>query len=819
MIGRIEATMRRWRRGLSRSEWLARLLGLPVSKDTETAPGLVMIQIDGLSQPEFEAALRRGEMPFLRRLLNRERYQLNPLYSGIPSSTAAFQGELFYGVKTAVPGFSFREHETGQLVRMFETAAAAVVEQRLVLEGGEALLEGGSCYVDNYTGGAAEPHFCPTSHGWGPALREANPLVVLLLVLSNAYSFLRIGILLVVEIILAAIDFCRGLISGQNILKELTFVPTRVATSILLRELTTIGVKIDIARGLPVVHLNLLGYDEQAHRRGPSSQFAHWTLKGIDDAIARIWRAAHRSSRRQYELWVYSDHGQEKTEPYEKRQGVDFGSAVADLFLGKGTTSTRLRSNVVPGIEMHRVRYVGGRRIQKLFRTRSQESGDYDSPEISLALLGPVGMIYCGEPPPANRITELAQALVNEADVPMVLTKDGAGNARAWTRAGEFRLPEQTAAVLGESHPFLDDITRDLVKLANHPDAGDLIACGWCAGRDPVSFAVENGAHGGAGPRETNGFAVLPDDVLLNRNGHRYARPLDLRNAALRQLGRSTSDTAPSIRRPAGSPKALRIMTYNVHSCIGMDGKLSPERIARVISRYAPDIIALQELDVGRLRTDCVDQAHLISSYLEMTMQFHAPLHIEEERYGNAILTHFPMRLVKAGLLPGLPGKPDLEPRGALWVAVNINGCELQVMNTHLGLQQRERKRQAEALLGKQWLQHPECRGPVVLCGDFNAMPSSAVCKKLHSRLVDAQIELKSHRPRSTFFGRFPTARIDHIFVDPAIRVTDIEVPSTELVRVASDHLPLIAEISLSPVDSWVGPTGPGPVADGKPGT
>jgi endonuclease/exonuclease/phosphatase family metal-dependent hydrolase len=200
-------------------------------------------------------------------------------------------------------------------------------------------------------------------------------------------------------------------------------------------------------------------------------------------------------------------------------------------------------------------------------------------------------------------------------------------------------------------------------------------------------------------------------------------------------------------------------------------------------------------------------------------MQFHAPLHIEEERYGNAILTHFPMRLVKAGLLPGLPGKPDLEPRGALWVAVNINGCELQVMNTHLGLQQRERKRQAEALLGKQWLQHPECRGPVVLCGDFNAMPSSAVCKKLHSRLVDAQIELKSHRPRSTFFGRFPTARIDHIFVDPAIRVTDIEVPSTELVRVASDHLPLIAEISLSPVDSWVGPTGPGPVADGKPGT
>ena len=123
-------------------------------------------------------------------------------------------------------------------------------------------------------------------------------------------------------------------------------------------------------------------------------------------------------------------------------------------------------------------------------------------------------------------------------------------------------------------------------------------------------------------------------------------------------------------------------------------------------------------------------------------------------------------------------------------------------MNTHLGLQQRERKRQAQALLGEQWLQHPECRGPVVLCGDFNAMPSSVVCKTLNTRLVDAQVELESHRPRSTFFGRFPTARIDHIFIDPAIGVTDIEVPSTELVRVASDHLPLIAEISLPPTRS-----------------
>jgi endonuclease/exonuclease/phosphatase family metal-dependent hydrolase len=248
----------------------------------------------------------------------------------------------------------------------------------------------------------------------------------------------------------------------------------------------------------------------------------------------------------------------------------------------------------------------------------------------------------------------------------------------------------------------------------------------------------------------------------------------------------------------AATTDTLRVMTYNVHSCIGMDGKLAPERIARVIARYAPDVVALQELDVGRARTEGMDQAHLIARYLEMDFHFHPAMHIEEESYGDAILTHLPMRLVKAGTLPGLSGKPRLEPRGALWVAIEMNGIEYQVLNSHLGLLPRERRVQAEALLGPDWLGHPDCRGPVVLCGDFNALPSSPVCRQLRTRLHDAQIELESHKPRRTFFGRFPTARIDHVFVDPAIDVLDIEVPDTELARVASDHLPLIVELRYS---------------------
>src|SRR3974377_1470867 len=70
----------------------------------------------------------------------------------------------------------------------------------------------------------------------------------------------------------------------------------------------------------------------------------------------------------------------------------------------------------------------------------------------------------------------------------------------------------------------------------------------------------------------------------------------------------------------------------------------------------------------------------------------------EEELYGDAILTALPMRLVKAGLLPGSVG---FEPRGALWAAVGANGTEIQIINTHLGLPAYERMAQAKTLLGQ----------------------------------------------------------------------------------------------------------------------
>jgi hypothetical protein len=134
-------------------------------------------------------------------------------------------------------------------------------------------------------------------------------------------------------------------------------------------------------------------------------------------------------------------------------------------------------------------------------------------------------------------------------------------------------------------------------------------------------------------------------------------------------------------------------------------------RIAEVLARLEPDIVALQELDVGRARTGGVDQAHEIARRLDMACHFHAALKVEEELYGDAILTALPERLIQVGPLPGHPRMPVLEPRGALWVEADVDGRALQVINTHLGLVPREQQIQAAHLAGPSWLDHPRFVG------------------------------------------------------------------------------------------------------------
>ena len=239
------------------------------------------------------------------------------------------------------------------------------------------------------------------------------------------------------------------------------------------------------------------------------------------------------------------------------------------------------------------------------------------------------------------------------------------------------------------------------------------------------------------------------------------------------------------------------VMTYNVHSCIGTDRKLSPLRIAEVIDRCNADIVALQELDAGLPRTQMTDQAHLIALTLEMSFHFHSSIHMMEGGYGNAVLSRGDVRLIKAGAIPADPLHPSFERRGAVWVEVELGGHKIQVLATHFGLNRGERVSQARAVTGHEWLEHPECRHPAILCGDFNATAGSYVYRLLTRHMHDVQRSLKGRLPRGTWPAQLPFMRIDHLLASRDLKVRSVSVPRTPLTRVASDHLPLVATLEL----------------------
>ena len=731
----------------------------------------------------------------MRSLAEHGQYRLSVHYCGVPSCTASVQGELFYGVKQGVPAFRFWDRNAHKEFRMSEGDAAVVTEQR-ISRNAESLLKGGSSYSNNFSGGAEKYHYCATSLGKDRIGREINFFNFCSFLVYHQLMFFKIFVLVVWEMLAGSMDCLRWTLEKGGFLKELQFIPIRALICVWLRELITLGACRDIKAGLPSIHLNYLGFDEQAHHRGPDSGFAHRSLRVIDNNIRKIYQAAIRSRFRNYDVWIYSDHGQIRTVSFKFKFAKTIEQAVGEVLLDLNIKTHHIRPK-----DHYSMRNDYLQLLSRKFARKPEKIPDQS--EAVLTADGTLGNIYLPRRLSEEEIKQLALKLSGKAGIPAVASPAGPGQIKVWTFEGELILPLQADRFLGSAHPFLKEVTEDLINLCHHPLSGDLIILGWEKDCDNLTFSADQGDHAGVAPEETSAFALIPSHVFPADKNKPSLKTINIRHAALSVLQRSTVDAAKNI--PTQSllhpvNRTIRIMTYNVHSCRGMDGKVSPERIARVISRHEPDIVALQELDLGRQQTGKLDQARIIARLLQMYYHFHPSMQIEEEaQYGNAVFSRFPMNLKKAGALPALFDKAFLEPRGAMWVDIDVEGTHLQLFNTHLSLIHRESRRQSEALTGPEWLAHPQCRGPVVLCGDFNSLPDSRVCQNIKKSLFDAQEILENHRPRPTWFSHYPLGRIDHVFVNAGTKVVAARVLSSDLNKIASDHLPLIIDFKWPP--------------------
>ncbi|MFO7912720.1 MAG: hypothetical protein R6V15_11215 [Desulfotignum sp.] len=522
---RFKQMVKWFRKNISRNKWSLRLLGLPTWDPSEDGPGLVLIQIDGLSMTQFQKALQAGQLPFLEQEIRNGRLGYKPMYSGMPSTTPAFQGELFYGVKSCVPAFEFIDRKEKQRHVSFYPQTANHLAGRLEKMGKPLLIQG-HVYATIFSGGAAQARYCFQTMTLESLARSLNPLKLLALLFLHTGKFLRVLAVTVMEFFLAVTDFFRGIQQGKKFIKELVFIPSRIFICIILRELVRFRVKMDVARGIPIVCANFLGFDEQAHRRRPDSGFAHWSLKGIDDTIGDICRTARQSGVRKYETIIFSDHGQQAVIPYESRYKVPVKAAVRSAFYkihaGGEKAGRAENENVLDSL------YKNARAVlmKKGFLEKLQGKTDPVSLDsIEITTMGPLGHVYLPAPVSRSFIHDFARNLVHSVHIPLVLYQD-VHTIMAVTRQGCFDLEQQSAMVLGNDHPFAIQTARDLASVCRHPDAGDIVISGWDTEQLPLSFNVEGGAHGGPGKEETCGIVLLPKD--LNTKAV-YLRPLDLR--------------------------------------------------------------------------------------------------------------------------------------------------------------------------------------------------------------------------------------------------------------------------------------------------
>lgn len=228
----------------------------------------------------------------------------------------------------------------------------------------------------------------------------------------------------------------------------------------------------------------------------------------------------------------------------------------------------------------------------------------------------------------------------------------------------------------------------------------------------------------------------------------------------------------------------IRVATYNIRKCVGLDWRRRPERVIGVLGELEADVVALQEADRRfgeRSGTLPVEELHRHTGLRAVRIEGGGA---RLGWHGNAVLARDGVEIRHA-----LPlDLPSFEPRGALIVELEIDGRPLRVVGVHLGLIPADRRRQAQALIGALDAR-PEPL-PTVILGDLNEWSEREGC------IAVLGARYRAAPPHASFHASRPVAPLDRIFVGPGLRVDAAGVHRQGEALRASDHLPVWASLT-----------------------
>jgi len=537
-----------------------------------------MLQIDALAYSDLRRALELGLCPTIARLL-REGFALRRWFCGLPSATPYCQAGMFHGENGGIPAFRFYDKAARRVITCNAPHGVQYIRDRIHSPGA---LAGGSSYVNLLDGDAQTVAFTVATREKMSVYRRLGGTRMALLMLLHPIRMARMVFQGAFEWLLEEWERARGELAGRVTHSEGIFPFIRILSNVVVRELQTMAILLDVYLGVPVIYSTFMQYDELAHHFGPSSKQALADLRRTDARIAEIWRMAQLAGGRGYDLVILSDHGMTPALSYRVQYGESLGTTVQAILdetpapqppralasFAEDTEYADIGPEVVEAVAQLTPATFGARSGVRRFRDwlRSRyglreiilpEKYRVDrTNDVVVTYSSCLALVYFADVDQRlsleqiradQRWTKLYDRLVAHPGIGLVATISDAGidlagkRGRATLRDGELESVsgENPLEIFG-TEPY---VLRAIESLVRQPNAGDCVLFGAYDGYDIVSFDDQVGAHGSAGGDQVYPFLISPERLGLGAEVLEDAR--DIHRTILARYAAANADDAP----------------------------------------------------------------------------------------------------------------------------------------------------------------------------------------------------------------------------------------------------------------------------------
>ena len=291
-------------------------------------PGLIMVEIDGLSIDTLKKAIEKGVMPNIERWIGENTHTLKGWETDLSSQTGASQAGILHGNNTDIVAYRWvKKENNNKIVVSGKLSDATKIEKKI--SNGEGLLVNGISIANMFSGDSKIPTLTSSKlNKMGNIYNNSLDAVFL-----DAYNFQRLVVLFLWDIILELTSQLVHYVKNikPRLRRTITYPPVRAGANVVLREVATDVLTSEILTGhIDTAYATFMGYDEIAHHSGVEDRDVWGTLKKIDQQFSKL-TSAIKMSDRDYKLVVLSDHGQSKGATFKQRYGMTLGKYVRKL--------------------------------------------------------------------------------------------------------------------------------------------------------------------------------------------------------------------------------------------------------------------------------------------------------------------------------------------------------------------------------------------------------------------------------------------------------------------------------------------------------